>query len=109
MGARLADTMMHLAFVLSRRWMPYRKWRGTAFRTLPVAAELTGPLTEAATAPTWRQREDAIATAAGVLAARQRSRGLPAPDPATVQFFDRPYRTVPGAMMADLRAGDHRP
>ncbi|MGH3172007.1 MAG: hypothetical protein ACRDN0_39895, partial [Trebonia sp.] len=32
-------------------------------------------------------------------------RGLPAPDPETIQFYDRPCRTVPGAMMADLLAG----
>lgn len=104
MGARLADELMYLAFVLSRRWMPYRKWRGTAFGTLPVAGDLAGYLARASSAPDWRQREDAVAAAAGVLLELQRARGLAAADTATTRFFDRPYRTVPGAMMQGLRA-----
>jgi hypothetical protein len=112
-AARLADTLMYLAFVLSRRWMPYRKWRGTAFAALPVAAGLAGPLSAILSdtppgpggAPGWRRRENAIAAAAEVLLDRQRSKHLPVSPTATIPFFDRPYRTVPGEMMAELRAG----
>ena len=49
LSAGLADDLVWLAFALSRRWAPYAKWRGTVFRSLPVAARL-GPLLDAATA-----------------------------------------------------------
>lgn len=94
--AELATDLMRLAFTLSRRWMPYAKWRGTVFRTLPVARRLD--LDRAVTAPSWRDREQALAGAAETLLGVQRERGLPAPVRAVVPFFDRPYRTVDDAV-----------
>src|SRR5215469_1753043 len=67
LGARLASDLMWLAFAVSRRWPPYPKWRGTAFRTLEVAADLAGPLAAATTAPDWRGRENGLAQASEVL------------------------------------------
>ncbi len=49
LSAGLAEDLLWLAFALSRRWAPYAKWRGTVFRSLPVAAQL-GPLLDAAAA-----------------------------------------------------------
>ena len=49
LSAGLAGDLVWLAFALSRRWAPYAKWRGTVFRSLPVAARL-GPLLDAAAA-----------------------------------------------------------
>ena len=40
LSAGLAGDLLWLAFALSRRWRPYAKWRGTVFRSLPVAARL---------------------------------------------------------------------
>jgi hypothetical protein len=94
LSARLADDLMTLAFILSRQWPPYPKWRGTAFLALPVAADLAGLLTAAAAAPHWRDRESAVADACEILLDAQRARGLPAPASAVIPFWDRPYRTV---------------
>lgn len=47
LSTRLAGDLISLAFTLSRQWPPYPKWRGTAFRALPVAADLAGLLTVA--------------------------------------------------------------
>jgi hypothetical protein len=91
---RLADDLISLAFTLSRQWPPYPKWRGTAFRALPVAADLVGPLTAAAAAKNWRDRESAVADACQILLDAQRARGLPAPASAVIPFWDRPYLTV---------------
>jgi len=60
LSTRLADDLISLAFTLSRQWSPYPKWRGTAFRALPVSADLAGLLTAAEAAPHWRDRESAL-------------------------------------------------
>jgi hypothetical protein len=105
LSAGLADDVVSLAFTLSRRWAPYPKWRGTVFRSLPVAARL-GPLADAVVAaPGWREREDALAAACEVLLDVQRERGYPAPAAAVIPFFARPYRTVDGTVHEGLLAG----
>jgi len=104
LSARLAEDLLWLAFALSRRWAPYAKWRGTVFRSLPVAAQL-GPLLDAAAAAQWREREDALTSACRVLLGIQRERGLPAPESAVIPFFDRPYRTLDGAVPQALLDG----
>ena len=104
LSSGLAQDLVWLAFALSRRWMPYAKWRGTVFRSLPAAARL-GSLLDAAAAPGWRERENALADACEVLLDIQRERGLPAPKSAVIPFFDRPYRTVDGAVPYELLAG----
>jgi Domain of unknown function (DUF4037) len=104
LSAGLAGDLMSLAFTLSRQWAPYAKWRGTVFRALPVAARL-GPLLDAAVAEAgWRDREDALAAGCEVLLDLQRERGYPAPGRAVIPFFDRPYRTVDGAVAEGLLA-----
>lgn len=104
MSAGLAEDVVWLAFALSRRWAPYAKWRGTLFRSLPVAAVLGPLLGSAAAAPSWREREDALASACEILLDLQHERGLPAPEGAVVPFFDRPYRTVDRAVPERLLA-----
>jgi hypothetical protein len=104
LSAELTRDLLWLAFTLSRRWAPYAKWRGTAFRSLPVAARLGPLLHAAATAPGWRERENALATACELLLSIQRDQGQPAPQPAVIPFFSRPYRTVDQAVPQGLLA-----
>jgi hypothetical protein len=103
-SAGLAEDVVSLAFALSRRWAPYAKWRGTVFRSLPVAAALSPLIGSATAAPGWREREDALAAACEVLLDIQREHGHPAPGNAVVPFFDRPYRTVDQAVPEMLLA-----
>ena len=105
LSTQLAGAVMSLAFALSRRWAPYPKWRGTAFRALSIAARLTGPLTAASTAAGWRDRENGLAEACETLLSLQRSRGLPAPASAVIPFWDRPYRGVDVVIQRSLLAG----
>lgn len=104
--AQLAEDLVALAFVLSRRWAPYAKWRGTAFLALPVAGQLAGPLDAAVTGATWQEREAGLATACEVLLDLQRERGLPGPQRAVTTFWDRPLRglnlDVIGALLAGI-------
>lgn len=92
-AARLAGVLVHLGFLLERRWPPYAKWRGTAFATLPAAGRAAGPLAAALTAQSWQAREAAVCAAAELLFAVQRAAGLPADEPGPIEpFFDRPLR-----------------
>jgi hypothetical protein len=84
--------------------MPYRKWQGTLFNSLPLAGRLSGALATAISADGWRDREDAIVAAADELLAVQRARGLPAPETATTGFMDRPFRAVHREMQPGLLA-----
>ena len=104
LSAGLADDLMGLAFALSRRWAPYAKWRGSVFRSLPVAARLGPLLGTAVAAPDWGGRENALTAACEVLLAVQREHGQSAPASAVIAFFDRPYRTVDQAVPQGLLA-----
>ncbi len=97
--AKLADDLMHLAFVLCRRWPPYRKWRERAFTELPLPPM---PLHDALAADTWRDREQALAASAEILAAQQRALGLPTPDRVVAPFWGRPYRTIDESFVSML-------
>lgn len=102
LSAELAADLIALAFLLSRRWAPYPKWRGVAFRSLPVGAQLEGLLDTAVSVVSWRDRERALARACEVLLEVQRDRGLPGPERAVMKFWDRPFLTVDPAVATTL-------
>jgi hypothetical protein len=91
-AARIVNTAMHLAFLLSRRWAPYPKWLGTMFAQLPVPIGLPAALTAVLTAEHWPERQDAVAQALDHLHQAQRIAGLPSGEQTpTEPFFDRPF------------------
>jgi hypothetical protein len=103
-AARLTDIAMHLAFMIERRWPPYPKWRGTLFSRLPCSREVGDALRKTLKADHWRYRQQQLARALEHLLNRQRAVGLPAPGPATVDFWDRPYLHANGAIAEALLA-----
>jgi hypothetical protein len=90
-GSRLAQTVMDLAFLLHRTWAPYSKWFGTMFDRLPDSRAIGEHLDAALGAEGWRSRQEHIARALDLVLALQHEAGLPAPAPATVPFWDRPF------------------
>jgi hypothetical protein len=60
--SRLAESVMRLGFYLERRYAPYAKWFGTAFRRLPCAQRLHEPLARLLVAPGLDERESAWAS-----------------------------------------------
>ena len=94
-GSRLVENLMHIAFLIERRYAPYPKWFGTAFARLDIADQLQPLLTEALTATQWQQREAAIALASEQLANLQLKRGIPgAVPPHVASYFTRPFRVI---------------
>ena len=102
-GARLARDLMALAFLLERRYAPYPKWFGTAFARLDLAAALRPVLEDLIAAPTWPERQDAYAAAAGMLVGRLNELDLCAPvDPRPRLFHVRPFWVIDGDRVASV-------
>lgn len=104
-AARLAGVVTHLAFVLSKRWAPYSKWRGTLFDRLPGVEPLRTHVDAMLDADAWPERQSACARALDALLDRQESAGLGRPAPrATAAFWDRPYLQIAPEIIPALAA-----
>ena len=105
-AARLVHDLMGLAFLLEKRYAPYAKWFGAAFRRLEIAPVLEPILASALAATEWQAREAALSQAYEIMADRQNAAGLTEPlDAQTRSFFERPFRVLFAGRFADaLRA-----
>ena len=96
-AARLGRDLMRLAFLVERRWAPYGKWFGRAFQSLTLSEELAALLAAATAATGWRAREEAVVTAASLVAAATNDLGLcERLDRAPRRFHTRDIRVVAG-------------
>jgi hypothetical protein len=96
-GARLVRDIMRLSFLMERQYAPYPKWFGTAFRQLDAAATLTPILQRALSAGNWQERQEQLAAAYEIIAARHNALGITEPLPEkTTSFFGRPFRVIWG-------------
>ena len=78
-AAKVAQHLMRIAFMVSRRYWTYKKWFGTLFRQLPIAGELEPVLLDLLEEEEWRRVEDKIGEAAGILLRKQNELGLTPP------------------------------
>jgi hypothetical protein len=97
-AARLARDIIHLSFLVERRWPPYPKWAGTGLRQLPGGPAMADQLDGALSSTGWQERQGSLAAAIEQLADRQASLGMPSARPAVTAFFDRPFLTPDGAI-----------
>lgn len=103
-AARLAQVTMHLAFLLERRWPPYAKWFGTAFRTLKSAPYLGQHLDELLSSPDDHNRQRSIAAALQQLLVVQNNLGLSSIEQATIPFWNRPHLHPDPGIISELLA-----
>lgn len=101
-ATRLVGVLIHLAFLIERQWAPYPKWRGTLLGQLRCAADNKPLLADALEASDWQTRQRALSEALDRMLEAQRAAGLPAPAPATVPFWDRPFRQPNELIAASL-------
>ena len=90
-AARHVRTLLHLAHLLHRRWVPYGKWLARSAAALPDGDALRRSVLAVLRAQDWRTRQGALAALVEQIAALQGQVGLPTLDPATEPFFDRPH------------------
>ena len=69
--SKVVQHLMRIAFMVSRRYMPYKKWLGTVFKTLPVAPNLEPVLLDLLQEEDWRQVEEKLGDAASILLEQQ--------------------------------------
>ena len=100
-AATIAGELIRLAFLLERRYAPYAKWLGTAFRTLGIEPRLRPLLEAAMSAEDWKAREESLSSAYATLAERHNALALTPPLPTEVeQFHGRPYLVIPAEKFA---------
>jgi hypothetical protein len=93
--ARLVRDLMRLVFLYERRYAPYPKWFGRAFRECRAAAELAPHLEEALAAADWKTRDRALARAYRRVGMLHNESALTAPiDPEPQQFLGRPFSVL---------------
>jgi Domain of unknown function (DUF4037) len=107
-GGRLVRDLMHLCFLMERRYAPYAKWYGTAFARLVCAADLSPILWKVLRAETWPERESALMAAYEQVAAMHNALGITEPVPTEVrQMWKRPFKVLwgdfPGALSAQIK------
>ncbi len=101
----LVRDLVRLTLLQERRYAPYPKWRGTAFKQSPIASQLQPHVDLARYATNWKERERGVVGAASLLAARQNALGLSAPvNPEPKPFFSRPYMVVRAEDIAEALA-----
>ena len=94
-GARLVRDIMHLCFLMEKRYAPYPKWFGTAFKGLTCGAKLYPTLKKILAARTWQNRQKNLIPAYEFIARKHNTLGLTRPLPeTTTQFFGRPFQVI---------------
>jgi len=102
LAARLVRDAIRLCFLLERRYAPYGKWLGSAFRRLSAYEEV-GPALEATLAAAhFAEREEAFASAIEAVARRHNALGVTrGVEPAVRRFYSRPLRVLGSTRFVD--------
>ena len=107
MASEMVSGLMHLSFLIERRYAPYSKWFGTAFSELLIADRLSEPLDRALHAHTWTQREKALASGYEIVASAFNDLEVAARltlEP--IRLWERPFTVLwadfPGALTASI-------
>jgi hypothetical protein len=103
----IVSGLMHLSFLIERRYAPYVKWFGTAFSRLSIADRLSAPLDRALRAGNWKEREEALGGGYEIVAEAFNNLGIaPRLTLEPVRMWDRPFTVpwadFPGALSASI-------
>ena len=100
--ARIVRDLMRLCFLIERRYAPYSKWLGSAFRNLHMAPRLAPHLEAALKATDYPAREATLCLAYEYIACCYNRLNLTPPvDPETRSFYKRPFRVLGGDRFAE--------
>lgn len=101
-AGRIAHRLMHLAFLYERRFAPYSKWFGTAFRELAAYPTLAPILSRALRAHDPEERAHSIAQAQAIMIEAHNASGLtPAIDSSIHPYFTRDIEVAASDAVAE--------
>lgn len=106
-ASKIVSGLMHLSFLIERRYAPYVKWFGTAFSKLQIADRLSAPLDSALRARSWREREKALGSGYEIVASAFNDLEIaPRLTLEPVRLWERPFTVMwadfPGALSASI-------
>jgi Domain of unknown function (DUF4037) len=102
LASRLARDVIRLCFLQERRYAPYSKWLGSAFRELDAYAALGRPLLDLVAATEYEKRETLFVEVVETLAALHNELNVTSPlDTGVARFHDRPYRVLGAGRFVD--------
>jgi hypothetical protein len=107
LASEMVSGLMHLSFLIERRYAPYTKWFGSAFSELRIADRLSAPLDQALHARTWRQRQNALGSGYEIVAGAFNDLEItPRLTLQPVRMWERPFSVMwadfPGALSARI-------
>ncbi len=95
LASRIVRYLMELCFLMEKKYAPYAKWFGTAFRGLEVAAEITPVLDHVLTSSSIKEREGFLASAYSIIAKKHNSLKITKLVHTVVsKYYDRPYLVI---------------
>ena len=101
-AARQVQIMIHLCFLMERRYAPYAKWLGSEFARLRCAGDLQPIFHDILRAETWQAREECLAAAYETLARMHNRLALTPPLSAEAEsYFGRSYRVLLASRFAE--------
>lgn len=102
-ASRLVRDSMNLCFFMERKYAPYPKWFGAAFKMLKCSEDLIPHLWNVQTAAVWRERENALNCAYTCLSNMHNKLEITEriSDEAS-SFYTRPYKVMHGEEIARL-------
>jgi hypothetical protein len=101
-AARLVRDVVRLCFLQERRYAPYSKWLGSAFRRIEAYDEVGPALAATLAAADFPAREEAFVSAVEAAARRHNALGITEPvDSAARNFHKRPLQVLGSARFVD--------
>ena len=95
LAGRLVHDIMLLCFLMEKRYAPYPKWFGTAFKELTCYEALQPTLRQVLLAENWQEREKPLCVAYEFVARQHNELGLTEWVEPTVRYFHgRPFQVI---------------
>jgi len=93
-AARQVRNLMHLCFMIEKRYAPYSKWFGKAFSELRCGATMGPILKGVLLSSSWPEREKHLSNAYEEVARMHNDLGITRPIPEKTELHGRPYYVI---------------
>lgn len=100
-AARIIENLMHLCFLVEKKYAPYSKWFGTAFSKLNIASKLIPIFQSALYSLAWKEREKFLSQAYEIVVQLYNDLKITKPVKNKVSYFyNRPYLVIHADIIA---------